>query len=167
MGWLQRSEVSGVLQVRGARELPREVKIRFWELVRAGLPAKPATQLLGISHTTGSRWFGEAGGVMSNAPRPLSDRFLSLAEREEIMVLRAQGESQAEIGRILKRSAGTISRELTRNTVAGQEYRASVAQAAAAQRAKRGEGRQTRRRRSSAGPGAGRVAAEMVSPAGQ
>jgi IS30 family transposase len=74
---------------------------------------------------------------MSNAPRPLSDRFLSLAEREEIMVLRAQGESQAEIGRILKRSAGTISRELTRNTVAGQEYRASVAQAAAAQRAKR------------------------------
>ncbi|MDT7727990.1 MAG: hypothetical protein QOI21_4566, partial [Actinomycetota bacterium] len=36
MGWLQRSEVSGVLQVRGARELPREVKIRFWELVRAG-----------------------------------------------------------------------------------------------------------------------------------
>jgi IS30 family transposase len=74
---------------------------------------------------------------MSNAPRPLSDRFLSLAEREEIMVLHAKGESQAEIGRILGRSAGTISRELTRNTVVGEEYRASVAQAWARQRAKR------------------------------
>ena len=123
--------------MQGARELSREVKVRFWDLIRAGLPAKPATQLLGISHTTGSRWFREAGGVMSNAPRPLSDRFLSLAEREEIMVLHAKGESQAEIGRILGRSAGTISRELTRNTVVGEDYRASVAQAWARQRAKR------------------------------
>ena len=42
-------------------------------------------------------------------------RHLSLMEREEISILRAQGKSMREIGMALKRHPPTISRELERN----------------------------------------------------
>ena len=46
---------------------------------------------------------------------PLSGRYLSFAEREEIALLRAQGLGVREIARQLGRSPSTISRELRRN----------------------------------------------------
>jgi IS30 family transposase len=64
-------------------------------------------------------------------PAPLSGRYLSLEEREEIAILRAQGVGVRETARRLGRSPSTISRELRRNaaTRCGRvEYRASVAQ---------------------------------------
>jgi IS30 family transposase len=63
--------------------------------------------------------------------KPLSRRYLSFAEREEIALLRVQDLSRREIGRRLGRSASTISRELRRNAATrggGLEYRASTAQ---------------------------------------
>ncbi|MCO8251888.1 MULTISPECIES: IS30 family transposase [Comamonas] len=65
---------------------------------------------------------------MSN---PISGRYLSFAEREEIALLRAQDVRVREIARLIGRSPSTVSRELTRNaaTRSGKlEYRASVAQ---------------------------------------
>ena len=65
------------------------------------------------------------------AAKPLSGRYLSLAEREEIALLLVQDLSLQEIGRRLGRSASTISREIQRNatTRSGDlEYRATVAQ---------------------------------------
>jgi len=65
---------------------------------------------------------------MSN---PISKRYLSFAEREEIALLRAQDVGVREIARLIGRSPSTVSRELTRNaaTRGGKlEYRASVAQ---------------------------------------
>jgi transposase, IS30 family len=62
---------------------------------------------------------------------PLSDRYLSFSEREEIGLLSAQGLGVREIARRIERSPSTVSRELTRNaaTRGGRlEYRASVAQ---------------------------------------
>ena len=64
---------------------------------------------------------------------PLSGRYLSFDEREEISLLRAQRVGVREIARQLGRAASTISRELRRNgnaaTRGGKlEYRASVAQ---------------------------------------
>jgi IS30 family transposase len=62
---------------------------------------------------------------------PLSGRYLSFREREEIALLRAQEVGLREIGRRLGRSPSTISRELRRNaaTRGGQlDYRASIAQ---------------------------------------
>jgi IS30 family transposase len=62
---------------------------------------------------------------------PLSGRYLSLPEREEIAILHAQCHGVREIARRVGRSPSTISRELRRNaaTRGGQiEYRASVAQ---------------------------------------
>ena len=62
---------------------------------------------------------------------PLSGRFLSFAEREEIALLRAQKLGVREIARRVGRSPSTISRELRRNagTRSGSlTYRASTAQ---------------------------------------
>jgi len=62
---------------------------------------------------------------------PVSGRYLSFAEREEIGLLSCRGAGVREIARLIGRSASTVSRELTRNaaTRGGRlEYRASVAQ---------------------------------------
>jgi IS30 family transposase len=68
-----------------------------------------------------------------------SGRYLSLAEREEIMVLRARGGGIRSIARALGRAASTISRELERNSPKGRpdRYRATAAQWKAEQRARR------------------------------
>jgi transposase-like protein len=71
---------------------------------------------------------------------PLSGRYLSFAEREEIALLRATGCGVREIARQLGRSPSTISRELRRNaaTRSGRlDYRASTAQWHADLRARR------------------------------
>ncbi|MEU5869920.1 IS30 family transposase, partial [Nonomuraea sp. NPDC047529] len=71
---------------------------------------------------------------------PLSGRYLSFAEREEIAMLRAKGSGVREIARQMGRDPSTISRELRRNaaTRGGRlDYRASVAQWHADRQARR------------------------------
>jgi IS30 family transposase len=71
---------------------------------------------------------------------PLSGRYLSFAEREEIAILRAQDVGVRETARQLGRSPSTVSRELRRNaaTRGGRlEYRATTAQWHADRRAER------------------------------
>ncbi len=73
---------------------------------------------------------------------PLSGRFLSLAEREEIAILHARGCGVREIARSMPaaRSPSTISRELRRNAATrggSLEYRATTAQWHADRRARR------------------------------
>ena len=71
---------------------------------------------------------------------PVSGRYLSFAEREEIALLRARGCGVREIARVVGRAPSTISRELRRNagTRSGRlEYRASTAQWHADRRARR------------------------------
>jgi len=63
--------------------------------------------------------------------KPLLGRYLSLSEREEIALLRVQGNSMRGIARQLGRAASRISRELRRNAATrggGLEYRATTAQ---------------------------------------
>ena len=74
------------------------------------------------------------------SPAPLSGRYLSFAEREEIAILSARGCGVREIASELGRSPSTISRELRRNAATHNgdlEYRASTAQWHADRRAKR------------------------------
>jgi IS30 family transposase len=62
---------------------------------------------------------------------PLSGRYLSFAEREEIALGKAQGLGVSTIATALRRSPSTISRELRRNAATrggSLEYRASIAQ---------------------------------------
>jgi IS30 family transposase len=71
---------------------------------------------------------------------PLSGRYLSFAEREEIAILRAQELGVREIARRVGRSPSTISRELRRNASTRSHavaYRAATAQWHAERRASR------------------------------
>ncbi len=74
------------------------------------------------------------------SPAPLSGRYLSFKEREEIAILNAQGCGVRDIASKLGRSPSTISRELRRNaaTRSGDlQYRATTAQWHADRRAER------------------------------
>ena len=113
----------------------REDRRRFWAFIAAGLTSEDAAVGVGVSPPVGSRWFREAGGMppstLDRSSKPLSGRYLSFAEREEIALLRAQGHGVREIARRLGRAASTISRELRRNAATrggGLEYRATTAQ---------------------------------------
>jgi IS30 family transposase len=118
----------------------REHRQRFWEAIARGLTSEQAGILAGVSPAVGTRWFREAGGMPSISLAPLSGRYLSFAEREEIAILGARGLGVREIARQINRSPSTISRELRRNaaTRSGRlEYRAISAQWHADRRAHR------------------------------
>ncbi len=118
----------------------REHRERFWAAIARGLSSEAAGVEAGVSPAVGSRWFREAGGMSTVIKAPVSGRYLSFAEREEIALLRAQGQGVREIARQLGRSPSTISRELRRNaaTRGGRlDYRASTAQWHADLRARR------------------------------
>src|SRR5680860_620115 len=118
----------------------REHLQRFWEGIAVGLSSEEAAVAAGWSPAVGTRWFRQSGGMQPFTFVPLSGRYLSFAEREEIATLHAQECSSREIARRLERSPSTISRELRRNaaTRSGNlEYRASTAQWHADRRASR------------------------------
>src|SRR5688500_8360520 len=118
----------------------REHRQRFWAAIARGERSDVAGVEAGVSPVVGVRWFREAGGMPPVSQAPLSGRYLSFVEREEIAVLRAGGCGVREVARRLGRSPSTISRELRRNagTRSGRlEYRATTAQWHADQRAKR------------------------------
>src|SRR5271170_2858173 len=118
----------------------REDRQRFWAAIRRGLPSEDAAVEAGVSPVVGTRWFREAGGMPPITQAPLSGRFLSFAEREEIAILRARGCGVREIARRAARSPSTISRELRRNAATRGgwlEYRATTAQWHADRRARR------------------------------
>jgi transposase, IS30 family len=120
----------------GRPGLPREARVRFWDGIRSGLGTREAAAAAGVGSSVGSRWFGLAGGVKGNAPRVCSGRYLSLAEREEIALGLAAGQSLRRIGARLGRPVSTVSREVARNGCRGV-YRALAAQAQADARAAR------------------------------
>jgi IS30 family transposase len=116
----------------------------FWIAIAAGRSSEEAAVDAGVSPAVGVRWFRSAGGMppthLSPSSKPPSGRFLSFAEREEIAILRAQGQGVRAIARQLARPACTISRELRRNLPrrhGDTDYRATTAQRHAEQAAKR------------------------------
>jgi IS30 family transposase len=118
----------------------REHRQKFWDLIAQGLSSEQAAVGVGVSQPLGPRWFRQAGGMRDVSTAPLSGRYLSFLEREEIAVMRAQGAGVRQVARALGRAPATISRELRRNaaTRGGQiDYRASNAQWHADRRAKR------------------------------
>src|SRR5438105_5949041 len=70
----------------------REHRQRFWAAIARGLGSEAAGIEAGVSPAVGVRWFREGGGMPSVTRVPLSGRYLSFAEREEIALLRAQGQ---------------------------------------------------------------------------
>ena len=99
--------------------------------IARGLTSEDAAVACGVSGPVGTRWFRHAGGMPPIELAPISGRYLSFSEREDIAVMRAQGVSMRQIAIWIRRSPSTISRELRRNaaTRGGKlEYRASTAQ---------------------------------------
>jgi transposase, IS30 family len=125
-----------VLVRRGRLPLPRVVRQAFWDGVRAGLSVAEAGVVSGAGRTS-QEWFRRAGGVKGNGPGPVSGRYLSLAEREEIAAGVAAGQPVRVIAGRLGRAPSTVSREVRRNTPWGGRYRAVAAQGQAEARARR------------------------------
>lgn len=118
----------------------REHRQRFWKAIARGLSSEDAGVVAGVSPAVGTRWFREAGGMPSIRLAPLSGRYLSFAEREEIAILHAQRRGVRAIAKRVGRSPSTISRELRRNAATrggGLEYRATTAQWHADRRSQR------------------------------
>ena len=93
----------------------REHRVRFWAAIARGLPTEEAAVEAGVSPAVGIRWFREGGGMPTVTLHPLSGRYLSFAEREEIAICACADAGVREIARQTGRSPSTISRELRRN----------------------------------------------------
>ena len=122
----------------GRPALSREVRVAFWDGVRAGLSTEEAAAAAGAGRETARRWVVAAGGVKGNGPVAGSGRFLARWEREEIAVGLAQKLPCRQIAARLGpgRSASTVCREVRRNSVGGV-YRAHLAEREALERARR------------------------------
>src|SRR5665213_3225746 len=85
--------------------LHRSERRPFWQAIADGDSCEVAAWKAGVSQAVGSRWFRESGGMppshLSPSAPPPTGRYLSLAEREQIALLRAQGEGVREIARQL------------------------------------------------------------------
>src|SRR5207253_9888730 len=68
----------------------REDRQRFWREIAAGRSSEEAAAAAGVSQAVGSRWFRDGGGMPPISLAPLSGRYLSFAEREEIAILHAR-----------------------------------------------------------------------------
>lgn len=118
----------------------REDRVRFWVAIADGMSSEEAALKAGTSPAVGSRWFRQAGGMTPMPLAPVSGRYLSFAEREEIAILNAQHFGVREIARLMKRAPSTISRELCRGASTRSRtmvYRATTAQWHAERRASR------------------------------
>jgi hypothetical protein len=110
---------------------------QFWQVMSDGGFITDAVAVIDTSRRTGRRVLVDAGGVRPRRGRGLKGRCLTFAEREEIALARAAGESMRSIADRLGRSASTISRELGRNLDRQGRYRSTAAPALAYDRAGR------------------------------
>ncbi len=118
----------------------RDQRQRFWVGIANGLQSEQAAIAVGVASAVGCRWFREAGGMRPISLAPVSGRYLSLAEREEIGMLKVKGLGVRGIARQVGRHPSTISRELRRNSATrpgSSGYRAIAAQWHADRRARR------------------------------
>ena len=107
----------------------------MWERWRKGDSLQQIAQLFDRNHSSVERILAETGGIQP-AQRHRSRLALTLAEREEISRSVVTGQSIRSIATSLGRAPSTISREIKRN--GGHEsYRASQADRAAWDRARR------------------------------
>ncbi len=68
----------------------REDRVHFWEVIARGASTEDASLEAGVSAVVGTRWFRQGDGMPSISLAPVSGRYLSFVEREDIAVLHAQ-----------------------------------------------------------------------------
>lgn len=101
----------GIRQFYGGRVYPDGRVVRYGQ---AGILANVKTPR--TAYTRG------VPDDLQRLERPISDRYLSLEEREQIHDLHVRGDSVRAIARALNRAPSTIGRELTRNTATAAGY---------------------------------------------
>ena len=109
---------------------------RFWAGLQGGQFLSEAAAAVETSRRSGRRLLAAAGGIRPRRGRYLRGRYLSFAEREEIALGLAAGDSIRQIAARLGRAPSTVSREIGRNLTGGR-YRPSQAQIGATVRAAR------------------------------
>jgi len=124
------------MSVRFSNQMVPEVVQPFWAALQRGEFLTDAAALAGTHRWRGLRWLREAGGVRPRRGRDLKGRCLMFAEREEIALGQAAGESMRRTAARLGCSPSTVSRELARNS-SRSGYRATMAHALAYERASR------------------------------
>src|SRR5215218_9413595 len=151
----------------------REQRERFWAAIAMGLSSEDAAATAGVPQAVGARWFRKAGGMppamFGPSAKPRSGRYLSLAEREEIALLRAQGCTMQDVARRIGRAASTISRELRRNAATrsgGLEDRATTAQWHAERSARRPKPAKLAANATLRAYGQERLAGQVIAPSG-
>ncbi len=116
-------EIRGDRRPQGPKKLRAE-RQAYLDLVAWGVSTSEACRLVGINRKTGHRWrygrssqtkAGQQGVPPAARPVAVSARFLSQAERIVIADRLREGASQAAIAAELRRSPGTVSREIRRN----------------------------------------------------
>jgi hypothetical protein len=75
----------------GTPGLPCEVRVAFWDGIRAGLGVQEAAAAAGAGRNAAWLWMRRAGGVKGNGESAGSGRYLQMWEREEIAVGLAGG----------------------------------------------------------------------------
>jgi len=97
----------------------------FWQLIAEGASTDEAARRVGVSDTTGLRWFHKGGGMAPlSLVEPVRSRTLTITEREQILAGISANKSIQAIAAELGRAPSTISRELDRNLrrLYGQDY---------------------------------------------
>jgi IS30 family transposase len=118
------------------RMIPEMVQA-FWAAMARGEFVTAAAAEAGTYREKGTRWLIAENGIRPRRGRDLKGRCLTFAEREEIALGRAAGESMRVIAARLRRSPSTVSRELAHNASGAGGYRARTAHALAYHRASR------------------------------
>ena len=125
------------MTMRFSHQLVAELHQPFWAAWQGGEFLTDAAAVAATHRWRALKWLRQAGGVRPRRGRDLQGRYLSFAEREEIALGKAAGESVRAIAARIGRSPSTVSRELSRNRDAKDRYRASDAHVRAYQRASR------------------------------
>jgi transposase len=97
MAGLRRSDRALRAKLRSPGRPPvarQEHRRRFLAFIAAGMTSEDAAMEVGVSQAVGTRWFREPGGTapshLSRSSKPVTGRYLSFAEREQIALWRAQ-----------------------------------------------------------------------------
>lgn len=108
----------------------RDHQREFWRLIRAGSTVADASECLSIRETTGRRWFRKAGGMPPlSLVDPLTHRFLTIVDRELILVGITAGDSVRARRAVRPRraSAGAIAATRTSGRLRNMGIRAFAA----------------------------------------
>ena len=94
-GWMKKLTGRDCLRSPGAPSHRNEIERLFWKEIATGITSEKAAEAVGVSPVVGARWFRHLGGMPLFMSEPISGRYLSFAQREEIGLLWAQDRQSA------------------------------------------------------------------------